>query len=99
MSSLILVEEAKYSGKFKVGDGVKIIGLTAMEVDVYGGLFSIYFEKEGVITDVRSDMSVRYPYVVEFPFGGSSITEVFNEATLELISAKEDEHNEALNNS
>lgn len=78
-----VVEESKHTGKFKVGDKVKVVALTSFE------------EAEGYLDDIGNtgvvnyiDDTDTYTYRVGF---NTSKSEWFNEATLELVNPKTNE--------
>lgn len=82
MGEIETVEESKCTGKFKVGDEVKVIGFVngADNVRIKRGINEV-----GIVDRVDSDMT-RFNYVVRFNDG----LHPFNEAELELVSIKED---------
>lgn len=70
------VKSVEYTGKFKVGDRVRVIGVV-MEDE------SEYYDRVGVVETVTAD---DYPYTVRF--GDSGDFEWFNEACLTLIDGE-----------
>lgn len=81
------VFEVDYSGKFKVGDRVKVIA-TAFEDS--GGDIGKY----GIVTSISERYKHFAPYLVEFDLGGN---EHFNEAELALIERVDKKEEEEMN--
>lgn len=79
MSVIKIVNESKYTEKYKVGDLVKIAAVTELEVNL--GLVNP-IGRSGIITSI-AHWSESFPYVVELsPY----FRRRCNEATLELVS-------------
>lgn len=83
MSEIKVVEESNYTGKFKVGDEVKVSSYTKFEVEE--NLTERLFHT-GVVIEV--DSIDIYGYQVRFTDGD---IDWFNEATLELVNPKTNE--------
>lgn len=78
MSEIKAIEESKYTGKFKIGDEVKVVGFV-------GGADNVRVKRRinevGIVARVDNDMT-RFNYVVSF----NDDKHPFNEAELELVS-------------
>lgn len=81
MNNIKVVEEVEYTGKFKIGEEVRISAVTNNEHEWERYLSDL--GRTGIITTI--DKHDEYSYYVQFNTGGE---EWFNEATLELTTNK-----------
>lgn len=79
MNNIKVVEEVGYTGKFKIGEEVRITAVTNNEHEWERYLSDL--GRVGIITTI--DKHDEYSYYVQFNTGGE---EWFNEATLELVT-------------
>lgn len=79
MNNIKVVSEVEYTGKFKIGEEVRINAVTNTEHEWERYLSDL--GRVGIITTI--DKHAEYSYYVQFNTGGE---EWFNEATLELVN-------------
>ena len=85
MNNIKVVQGTEYTGKFKVGNRVCIVSVTKQEKQ--DGLIR-NIGREGIISAII-EWNKNYPYRVEL---SKYYTSPCNEATLELVSVKEEKN-------
>lgn len=76
-----VVEKQAYTGKFKVGDKVKAVSVLDYESE---HCLTENINKVGIVSEISP--GVKYSYTVDY---GDGKTDIFNEATLELVTERE----------